>query len=773
MDKSQLGGVVRYLHTMTVAGRAGTRSDHQLLDDFTARWDETAFAELVRRHGPLVLGVCRRVLNNSPDAEDAFQATFMVLVRRARAIKKQASVGSWLYAVAFRTAVRARRDLARRRTCERQAIPRTVADVVPEAVWRDLRPILDEEVSRLPAKYRAPVVLCYLDELTYEEAARHLGCPKGTVATRLARARELLRAKLTRRGVALSAGVAAVLMSEKMAPAVPPALCRTTVHGAALVAGNTPIALAISGTAAGLTQGVLEAMALSKMKVALGMALALGLAVTGIGLFAEHALMAKPAQSGFEQPLAAAKPEPPQKSESVDPAKAKDRLGSFARRVWTIIDLVLQNHLDPCPRQEMILAGAKALLQAAKTEPPADLDQRIAKLETPEQFTSWLREAWPKGEGAQALTPEQLETALLDGLFKRVPGEAGIISADTLKTFRQISGNRYVGTGLQLGYNKEEQCPVIINPFRKGVAWRAGARPGDLIVEVDGQSTRGVGLQKVVEWIRGEEGTAVTVVVKQPGAAEARTLHLKREVIPIDTVFGFRRVGAEGWQYRVDPAAGIGYVWINAVRSSTLHELRQIERRLRSEGARALILDLRFSGGDGALQPITLLADGLLDGGVMWRTRDAHRLVKEYRADRECVFRGWPLVVLVNEAIDQTHGALLAALQDNGRAVLVGEATKTDGYFNALLKLPDGEDAIRVRSFRIERAAPERGWPVVPDHPVAMSEAQRKALSSWLMSKALAELPAGTTDEPPEDPQLAKAVELLQATLKASNQSGK
>src|SRR5262249_28837220 len=163
------------------------------------------FEELVHRHGPMVLAVCRRILRGRQDGEDAFQATFLVLARRAGSIGKRESLGSWLHGVALRTSLKARRDLARRRLHERRAVPMSATDPDPDAkaAWRDVSPVVDEAVQKLPEQYRAPVVLCYLEGRTYAEAARQLGLSKGTLSTRLTKAREVLRARLAGRGVSL------------------------------------------------------------------------------------------------------------------------------------------------------------------------------------------------------------------------------------------------------------------------------------------------------------------------------------------------------------------------------------------------------------------------------------------------------------------------------------------------------------------------------------------------------------------------------------------
>jgi RNA polymerase sigma factor (sigma-70 family) len=199
-------------------------SDAQLLERFARESDEAAFTSLMRRHGPLVWDVCRRVLAQEQAAEDAFQATFLVLVHKARSVSKRESVRSWLYGVALRVAVRARQREGLRRLREQNASLRPVAEKSPANSWEDLRPILDEEIQRLPEKYRLPIILCYLEGKTNDEAARQLNCPRGTLAVRLARARERLRSQLHRRGVTLSAGSLAALLAENAASAAVPPL---------------------------------------------------------------------------------------------------------------------------------------------------------------------------------------------------------------------------------------------------------------------------------------------------------------------------------------------------------------------------------------------------------------------------------------------------------------------------------------------------------------------------------------------------------------------
>src|SRR5262245_22663606 len=211
MANAQAAPVIRFLRHLAAVHGAADRPDGQLLHRFASQGDEGAFAALVRRHGPMVLAVCRRVLNDTHAAEDCFQATFLTLARKAGSLRQPESLGPWLYGVACRTALKAKEQAARRRASERLAAVTGSRQAPDEFAASDLRHALDEAIVALPEKYRTPVVLHCLQGLTLAEVARQLACPAGTVATRLARAREQLRARLTRRGLMLSAGTFAAL----------------------------------------------------------------------------------------------------------------------------------------------------------------------------------------------------------------------------------------------------------------------------------------------------------------------------------------------------------------------------------------------------------------------------------------------------------------------------------------------------------------------------------------------------------------------------------
>jgi RNA polymerase sigma factor (sigma-70 family) len=258
-------------------------SDAALLKRFVTCHDEAAFAALVARHGPMVFGVCRRLLRHRQDAEDAFQATFLILVRKAAAISRRELLGNWLYGVAARVAARARLVATRCQARETADMERIATATREPAKAMDMSAVIDEEVQRLPAKYRGPVVLHYLQGRTSEEVAGEMRCPIGTIKTRLSRAREMLRKRLSRRGLALStAAFSAALLAEASAASLPPALIHSTLKAAA---GGF-----VSAQAAELAKGVLHTMFVTKMKILAALVLALAVIAGGAGVFAYHSL---------------------------------------------------------------------------------------------------------------------------------------------------------------------------------------------------------------------------------------------------------------------------------------------------------------------------------------------------------------------------------------------------------------------------------------------------------------------------------------------------
>jgi RNA polymerase sigma factor (sigma-70 family) len=292
MPQAPRARLLRHLHQLAGARTAGGLSDPELLDRFAAGRDEAAFAALVERHGPLVLGVCRRVLRHEADVEDAFQATFLVLARKAGSIRRRESVGSWLYRVAYHLAVKARARSARRQACEGPLEDLAAPAGGDDLTWRELRGALDEELQRLPERYRAPLVLCCLEGMARDEAARELGWTVGAVKGCLQRGRELLRARLARRGLALTAALLAALLSRSAFAAVPALLAVGTVRG--VLSAGPGGAGAVTARAAALAEAALPAAASGRAKAVASLVLALALFGAAAGLLARQAAPVPP-----------------------------------------------------------------------------------------------------------------------------------------------------------------------------------------------------------------------------------------------------------------------------------------------------------------------------------------------------------------------------------------------------------------------------------------------------------------------------------------------
>jgi RNA polymerase sigma factor (sigma-70 family) len=327
MANSTLG---LFLYELRRAAAGRPSSDGQLLERFAMDRDEVAFETLLQRHGPMVWNVCHRMLTDPNDVEDAFQATFLVLVRKAQAIAKRESIGSWLHGVAHRVALDARLQAKHRRERERKAAPPACAQPDTELLWNDLRHVLDEELEHLPEKYRSPLVLCYLEGKTNDEAADQLGWTRGTVAGRLNRARELLRGRLTRRGITLASGALVSLMSPSAAPAGMSALlARTTLQAALAYSAGTAMADQCSSSIA-LAEGVLTTMHAWKIRTVIAIVMMLGMLGIGGGVLARRALAAS-------EPVgpAAAAPVPAAAAPAGVPAAAGPNRVQQPIAVWT------------------------------------------------------------------------------------------------------------------------------------------------------------------------------------------------------------------------------------------------------------------------------------------------------------------------------------------------------------------------------------------------------------------------------------------------------
>jgi HlyD family secretion protein len=403
--------VLRDIQTLFDVGTLSGLTDRQLLDCFANGRDvssDTAFEVLVLRHGPMVLRVCRNLLREEAGAADAFQATFLVLVRRRETIRRLESVGGWLYGVACRVAARARVDAARRLKAEHRSALRVVeaADFAEdEPMASDFGPVVQEEVRRLPQKYRAVVVLCYWQSQTHEQAAAQLGCPLGTVRSRLARARKLLHRRLTRRGLAPLAGVVATALGGSRGSAstlatVPPALVKETIRAAAAVTSGQALNYVVSGTTASLVRRVLWSMTMFKIKAA-----AIGVALAGfVGIGA--AFVAFNGRLGQAQVTAGAqapKVEAPRDPPGTEP------LYSTPREALNILTLVPNGSIVKKGDVVCELDSAEILDRLT--------NQRITAIRS--------RAAHRRNQAAREIAEVNL-TEYVEGLFKLQVGEAQV-----------------------------------------------------------------------------------------------------------------------------------------------------------------------------------------------------------------------------------------------------------------------------------------------------------------------------------------------------------
>jgi RNA polymerase sigma factor (sigma-70 family) len=396
MAAGELSEVVGRLRRAVLRRDGPALTDGQLLECFLSSREEAAVAALVQRHGPMVWGVCRRVVCNHHDAEDAFQATFLVLVRKAASIVPREMVANWLYGVAHQTALKARATAARRRGRERQVTQMPEPAAAEQDQWHDLQPLLDEELSRLPDRYRAVVVLCDLEGKTRKEAARRLGVPEGSVAGWLARARTMLAKRLTQRGVALSGGALAAVVSQKAASAgVPLSVVSSTIKAATLFAAGQAAAGVISVKVAALTEGVVKTMLLNNLKLKAAMTVLLMASVAGLGVgglfYQTQAAEPTASHAALKPVLLAQKAEPVQQQDKQQKQDKSDlgfrpprELPERYKQIYPVDDLLipglpfLNKRTDRLTRETEFLEKLLRI-EAAAVPFPDDDDEAIRK----------------------------------------------------------------------------------------------------------------------------------------------------------------------------------------------------------------------------------------------------------------------------------------------------------------------------------------------------------------------------------------------------------
>jgi RNA polymerase sigma factor (sigma-70 family) len=431
---------VRYL-----LHRSDPTPDAELLVRFVADRDADAFALLVRRHGPMVHGVCRRVLRNQADADDVFQATFLVLARRAGAVRPQGLLGNWLYGIAYRTALEARRAAAVRRARERRAAEMNTRTPAVDSADHDLREALDRELAALPDVYRAAVVLCDLEGLSRKDAAERLGWREGTLSGRLFRARALLAARLERLGLAIpAAGLAGLTGFSAATAAVPAALAESTIKIGVLVAAGEAAAIAAAPVTA-LVEGVMKAMLLTKLKglatcVVVGCAV-LATATAGWRANAVGASVALVDGQARSQPPARSAQRDPDKDRIAELERERDKLLQVIRDLQTRLERLEADNVDRLKdgkqklrAEEANRAAIEDKLKMRRAENSAKVADELARLK--EQEERRARDARRAREVDGGPPPEVLEKLrkLEEELAKQgLSGDKAKAAADELK----------------------------------------------------------------------------------------------------------------------------------------------------------------------------------------------------------------------------------------------------------------------------------------------------------------------------------------------------
>jgi carboxyl-terminal processing protease len=391
-------------------------------------------------------------------------------------------------------------------------------------------------------------------------------------------------------------------------------------------------------------------------------------------------------------------PSPVAAAESLD-------VEALVRKAEAIIQVVLGHHLDPPTRQEMWLAGTKALFENVPGASPSGLSRRISQVTRAEDFRAFLGQAW-----FQELTPEQRRTALpaprltaafLEGLVRAVP-QADVLTGSEGVAREQSAGNRYVGTGIAL-HKEPEGYPAIGSVIRGGPMERAGGRNGDLVTRIGERDTRNLLIDQVIELLRGDEGTTVTLQLRASvETSEPRTVIVTRGPVIFDAVEGLTRDREGKWDFRIEPHLPIGYVRIRQVNGSAVHELRRLEGQFRAEGVAAVILDFRSTSSSDVHHAV-LLADALLDGGTIGRLRSSNGQIREFQADRDCLFRGWPLAILIDRTTSGGGEWIAAALQDNRAGLVVGESSAGNESCHTIVHVPGENLSLQLPTGTFER----------------------------------------------------------------------
>lgn len=372
---------------------------------------------------------------------------------------------------------------------------------------------------------------------------------------------------------------------------------------------------------------------------------------------------------GFETFVLASDEEPAAKSKPT------------VQRILEVCDLVVDRHVEPPVRQQLVLLAARSIYETQKKPAPRELSGRVSELSKTDEFKDLL-------DAIVADVGEVDSNAVIEDLLSRIPGGGTLVAGQEAKVRAQVTANQYVGVGIALSMKGDR--PLITTSFYGGPGHRAGVKNQDVILEIDGKSTAGKPLGQVVTELRGAAGSDVTLLLKHPTAGE-RELVVTRNVTFIPTIHGASQDDEGKWNYRLPAHPDLALFRLDSFGASTVHELRKLDSELSGAPLKGIILDLRRGGGQ--LHHVVMVADQFLEAGVIGSTT-AGDAETTHKSEAGCLFEGVPMVVLTSKSSSASSVFLAAALQDRGRAIVVGEPTNGASYVRSQLDLTNGDKVI-------------------------------------------------------------------------------
>lgn len=442
------------------------------------------------------------------------------------------------------------------------------------------------------------------------------------------------------------------------------------------------------------------------------------------------------------------------------PAKADEKADQFVARVREIMDSVIEHHIDPPAKQQMLLFGAKSVHEKAGESPAAGLSGQISKLTTEQQVTDFLSSVH-----AEFSEVDSVEDVFLKGVFKSLPGGGFLLPAKEAKVQGQLAANRYVGVGIAL--KMSESGPIVDRVIYDGPAWHAGLKDNDAIQEIDGVSTESKVMGPILDELRGDEGSVVNLLVKQPNQ-KPREVKITRGVTFLASVVGAEETSRGQWKYLLDEAPDIALINILRIGPSTIHELKKVESQLRDEPIKGVILNVR--GGGGTLHDTVMLADQLLEEGTIGFVKDLHKTTK-HESLPGSLFQGIPMAVTIAATSNGDRVYLAAALQDHKRAIIVGEPTAVDPFVRSHVDLASGDKLLMATGVLQRgngttlRARTGNNWHSMPNFVIEGSDVPPKT-PHFVMPDYVVRLPMPNeeryTAKDDMDPLISKAIEVLQ-----------